>query len=153
AHTLPIPDPKSRPEHLLFRGTSNALVLSVVSGLGPGERGMELVAVTVVTGPRESLLVRRRARLEGVVSELDDLVILLRGYFDIHFTYHGYAGERVADWSGRKTLPRAVEIVFSGKDGSPPSVVLPMAASFPADCIGAFEAGNKDKGRCALRSA
>jgi prepilin-type N-terminal cleavage/methylation domain-containing protein len=152
AHTLPIPDPKSRPEQLLFRGTSKALVLSVVSGLGPGEHGMELVAVTVVTGPRESVLVRRRTRFDGAMSELGDPVILLRGAFDMHFTYHGHAGERVADWSGRQTLPRAVELVFSGRDDSPPSVVLPMAASFPADCIGASAAGTKDKGRCGLRS-
>jgi general secretion pathway protein J len=147
AHTLPITDPKSRPEQLLFNGTADTLILPVVAD--PADGGIEMVAVTVVAGLHERALERRRGPLYSGIAALGHAVTLLRGAFDIRFAYLGYAGERVAEWSGGQSLPRAVEITLADGQRGLPAVILPIAVNLPADCIAASGAG---KLRCALRS-
>jgi len=115
-------------------------------GEAAGPQGEEVVNLTVEAGDDVTQLVRRRAtwfgpRMRLTDAETSDAVILLKGKYDISFSFSERAGDgRLiwhSDWTGDNGLPHSVRlnlqdsrsgaILFAGLE-------FPIEADAPAAC-------------------
>jgi prepilin-type N-terminal cleavage/methylation domain-containing protein len=123
---------------ILFRGTETSLSFPMVSGLGPGRSGVEMVLISVDTSRDGLALVRRHAPLIGsTYGAFSDPVVLFSGPFKYIFRYDTQENRTLPIWANRPELPARVELVIL--DGRGPifsaPIELPVFASLSAGCL------------------
>ncbi len=121
------------------KGAAAAFVASPVAGAGPmairfithgqtsGSSGLEMVALSIKTQDGVTELVRRRAawagprmRLEG--AALQDAVVLIKGKFDIAFTFSDLSAGKLTwhdIWTGENGLPHSVRMTLQDASSNP----------------------------------
>ncbi len=133
-------------------------------GKAAGPQGEEVVNLTVEIGDGFTQLVRRRTpwsgpRMRLTDAQTSDAVILLKGRYDISFSFSERATDGSLawrnDWTGEKGLPRAVRLnVQDSVSGNTllAGAEFPVGADAPAACTGgemdclSFAAANANPG-------
>ncbi|WP_020175960.1 prepilin-type N-terminal cleavage/methylation domain-containing protein [Methyloferula stellata] len=126
---------------------AGAKIIFVTSGGKAAEpQGEEIVSLAIEEGEGFTQLVRRRAPWRGPRMHLedaqpDDPVILLRGKFDISFSFSELAdgGELIwrDDWTGETGLPHSVRLNLQDRTSRAAGLVgaeFPIHANAPTAC-------------------
>jgi Tfp pilus assembly protein FimT len=146
AAALPMRMPGTDNPSLIFAGDAQQLMFVAATGFGAGDRGLELISVTVTKEQDDTVMVRQRGQVSTGPTPLRDPVVLLRGRIQVRFSYQDDQGVTQATWSNRDRLPKAVAIeVFNtvGTSVFPTPVVLKLPTTLAAACL---SAGNADDG-------
>jgi Tfp pilus assembly protein FimT len=146
AAALPMRTPGTDNPSLIFAGEAQQLMFVAATGFGAGDRGLELISVTVTKEQDDTVVVRQRGQVSTGPTPLLDPVVLLRGRIQVRFSYQDDQGVTLATWSNRDRLPKAVAIeVFNavGTSVFPTPVVLKLPTTLAAACL---STGNADDG-------
>jgi Tfp pilus assembly protein FimT len=136
---LPMRTPGTDNPSLIFAGDAQQLMFVAATGFGAGDRGLELISVTVTKEQDDTLVVRQRGQVTTGPTPLRDPVVLLRGRMQVRFSYQDDAGVTLATWSNRDRLPKAVAVEIFNAAGTsvfPAPVVLKLPTTIAAACIG-----------------
>jgi prepilin-type N-terminal cleavage/methylation domain-containing protein len=125
AVSLPMSAPGSDGASVLFKGDATTLVFVAATGFGAGNRGVELISISMVPERDFLSVVRNRGPVANPQPELRDPVVLLRGRMQVRFSYRDRAGQSAATWIGQPDLPAAVAVEIFGAAGNP---ILPVPA-------------------------
>jgi general secretion pathway protein J len=126
----------------LFEGTQ-ASVTFVRTALGPNSSGgLEIVRIGTADDERGPALVRARAPFvpadETVQPSFADRVVLLRGPYQVSFSYAGEDRVWRNAWPPIDRLPRAIRITIrnpASGETLPMSTIAVVRADVPARCI------------------
>jgi general secretion pathway protein J len=135
---LPMPPPGSESGELMFKGDAQNLLFPAATGLGAGNKGLELLSLTVTKEGDITTLVRRRGPIANVGTVLGDPVALLRGRMTMSLSYRDANGQIVPTWDSQKQLPSAVLLDIRGASGLslfPTPVVMPLMINLPVQCL------------------
>ena len=137
-HALPMHTPGSDSSSVMFSGTAGQLLFVAATGFGAGDRGLELISVTVTREEDGIAVVRQRGPVTTGPTPLRDPVILLRGRMQFQFAYRDANGQLQPNWSDREALPQAVVINLANNTGTsifPVPVEMKLPANIVATCI------------------
>lgn len=113
-------------------------MFAAATGFGAGDRGLELISITVTKEENELAVIRQRGPVVAGPAPLRDPVILLRGRMQFRFSYRDEDGQVLPTWSNRDRLPKAVAVeVFNtaGVSVFPVPVLMTLPANLSAACI------------------
>jgi type II secretory pathway component PulJ len=138
AAALPMRTPGTDNPSVIFAGDAQQLMFVAATGFGAGDRGLELISVTVTKEQEDTLVVRQRGQVATGPTPLRDPVVLLRGRMQVRFTYQDDLGQTLEIWSNRDRLPKAVAVNILNAAGTsvfPAPVVLKLPTTMAAACI------------------
>lgn len=154
---LPMPPPGSEANQVLFRGDAQSLLFPAATGFGAGNRGLELLSLTISQDGKETALVRRRGPIANLGTVMGDPVALLHGRMTVSFSYRDGAGQVAPTWQDQSRLPAAVLVDIRGASGAPlfpAPMVMPLMTNLSVDCLKSASGGGDDDaqdsgdGRC-----
>ena len=138
AAALPMSVPGGDGAAVLFKGDANSMVFAAATGLGTGNRGVELISLSGFQDREEVALVRNRGPVANPQLELRDPVVLMKGRMRVRFSYRDHNGKTSQTWIEQPELPAAVAIEIFGAEGNP---ILPVPAlitlpqNFSVECF------------------
>lgn len=138
ALALPMRPPGTDSTSVMFAGDARQLLFVAATGFGAGDRGMELISVTVADEEDGIALVRQRGPVMTGPAPLRDPVVLLRGRMQLQFSYRDDDGQMLATWSNRERLPKAVAVDIRNPAGVsvfPAPLVLRLPTNMAAACL------------------
>jgi hypothetical protein len=144
---LPMRPPGTDTPNLLFRGDPDRIQFVAATGFGAGDRGLELISVSVIKEEDGIALVRERAPVSTVATSFRDPVILLRGRLQVQFAYRDSDGQTLPTWWDRPQLPRSVGVYVYGATGLPVFPV-PVQLNVPTNLAAGCLTGDDDSGGC-----
>jgi Tfp pilus assembly protein FimT len=136
---LPMRTPGTDNPSLIFAGDAQQLMFVAATGFGAGDRGLELISVTVTKEQEDTLVVRQRGQVTTGPTPLRDPVVLLRGRMQVRFSYQDDEGVALATWTNRDRLPKAVAVEIFNAAGTlvfPAPVLLKLPTTIAAACMG-----------------
>jgi general secretion pathway protein J len=136
--SLPMSAPGSDGSTVLFNGQANSLLFAAATGFGAGNRGVELISVSIIADNDMTSVVRNRGPVANPQPVLRDPVVLLRGRMQIRFTYRDHNGQTSSSWVGRPELPSAVAVEIFGAQGNaifPVPAVLALPQNYSVECF------------------
>jgi len=146
---LPMRPPGTDSPNVLFTGDNNQMMFVAATGFGAGDRGVELISVSVVKEDDGSgvALVRQRGPVTTVPTPLRDPVVLMRGRIQVQFSYRDADGQTVQKWTDQRQLPKAVAVYVFGATGLPVFPV-PVLLNLPTNLAASCLSGDDDSGGC-----
>lgn len=138
ALALPMRPPGTDSASVMFVGDAEKLVFVAATGFGAGDRGLELISITVTREQDGIAVVRQRGPVTTGPAPLADPVVLLRGRMQLQFSYRDDDGQILKTWSNRERLPKAVAVDIvntAGVSVFPVPVVMKLPANLAAACI------------------
>jgi general secretion pathway protein J len=138
ALAVPMRPPGSDSASVVFAGEGAQLLFVAATGFGAGDRGLELISVTVTKDGEDTVVVRQRGQVTTGRTPLRDPVVLLRGRLKVGFSYRDDDGRIVPTWSNRQQLPKAVAVDITNNAGTalfPAPVLLKLPANLAAACL------------------
>jgi prepilin-type N-terminal cleavage/methylation domain-containing protein len=144
---LPMRPPGTDTPNMLFRGDPDRIQFVAATGFGAGDRGLELISVSVIKEENGIAVVRERAPVTTVTTPFRDPVVLLRGRLQVQFVYRDADGQTVQSWSDRPQLPRSVGVYVYNSAGLPVFPV-PVQLNLPANLAASCLTGDDDSGGC-----
>lgn len=144
ALAVPMPPPGSDSSSVMFAGSEGQLLFVAATGFGAGDRGLELISITVTREEEGIAVVRQRGPVVTGPAPLRDAVVLLRGRMQFRFSFRDDDGQTVANWSNRESLPKAVAVELFNNAGVsvfPVPVVMKLPATRPAPCTAGDDDG------------
>ncbi len=149
---VPMPPPGSNGSTVLFQGDASNMFFVAATGFGSGDRGLEMISVSIVPDRDGILVVRQRGPAVNPPTSMRDPVILLRGRMQVRFSYRDKEGKWVGNWTARSELPTAVNIEILGPSGQPVfpvAVALPLPVNLSVDCLNREDENPGKTKRCA----
>jgi len=138
SHALPMRPPGSDSSSVIFSGDAGRLLFVAATGFGAGDRGLELISITVTREQDDTAVVRQRGPVSTGPVPLRDPVVLLRGRMRFQFAYRDANGQLQPKWSDRQELPQAVVVNVANNAGTsvfPVPVEMKLPANIIAMCI------------------
>ncbi|MPZ56885.1 MAG: hypothetical protein GEU91_10400 [Rhizobiales bacterium] len=148
---LPMRVPGTDNPSVLFSGDAGKLMFVAATGFGAGDRGLELISITVAREEDGIVVVRERGPVSTAPGPLRDPVILLRGRMQVQFTYRDDDGQVLTNWSNRPQLPKAVAVnVFNtaGVSVFPVPLLITLPTNLAAACIAGGDEDGESGGVC-----
>jgi hypothetical protein len=124
--------------NVLFKGDASQMQFVAATGFGAGNKGLELIVISVVKEENGISLVRQRGPVSTMAAPLRDPVVLLHGRMQVQFAYHDEFGQTVQSWSDRPQLPKSVAVSVYGASGLPVfpvPVLLDLPSDMAASCL------------------
>jgi general secretion pathway protein J len=135
---LPMRPPGTDSSSVIFAGDAGNLLFVAATGFGAGDRGLELISITVTKDQDDFALVRQRGPVVAGPAPLRDPVVLLRGRMQFRFSYRDDEGQVLTSWSNRDRLPKAVAVEVlntAGVSVFPVPVLMKLPANLAAACL------------------
>ena len=145
ALALPMHPPGSDSTSVMFAGSAGQLLFVAATGFGAGDRGVELISVTVTKDEDGIAVVRQRGPVTTGPAPLRDPVVLLRGRMQVRFSFRDDNGQTLASWVNRDGLPKTVAVdIFNNAGVSifPVPVLMKLPANLGGACVASSEEGN-----------
>jgi general secretion pathway protein J len=142
ALALPMRPPGTDSASVMFAGDARQLLFVAATGFGAGDRGLELISVTVTNEGDGIAVVRQRGPVMTGPAPLRDPVILLRGRLLMQFTYRDDDGQALVSWTNRDKLPKGVAVDVRNQAGVsvfPVPFVVRLPTTMPAACLAGAE--------------
>ena len=144
ALALPMRAPGTDSASVMFAGDAEKLLFVAATGFGAGNRGLELISITVAKEEGGISVVRERGPVTTAPTPLRDPVIVLRGRIQLRFSYYEDNGQILQTWSNRERLPKAVAVEIFNTAGVslfPVPVVMRLPANIAAACVSGDDDG------------
>lgn len=135
---LPMSVPGTDGSTVMFKGDATGLVFVAATGFGAGDRGLELISISILPDGDGITVVRQRGPAANPLPELRDPVVLLRGRMQIRFSYRDRNGQVASSWISRAELPSVVAVEVFGAAGNPifpVPAMLRLPTNSSAECI------------------
>jgi len=141
---LPMSPPGTDGSTTYFIGDAKHMIFVAATGFGIGDRGLELVDISMVDNRDDFYLIRQRAPVTNPPAQMRDPVVLLHGRMQVQFSYRDSTGKYLDAWAKRPDLPTAVGVQVIGASGPifPRPLILPVPVNFSVDCLNS-EDGDK----------
>jgi prepilin-type N-terminal cleavage/methylation domain-containing protein len=136
--SLPMRPPGSDEANLLFKGDETNMMFVAATGFGAGNRGVELLTVSVDPDPDGVAVTRKRGPVQSLATVLSDPVVLMRGRMKVSFAYVDAKGLKSPTWVDKDVLPSAVEVQILGASGNPifaVPAVLTLPTRVAVECL------------------
>jgi general secretion pathway protein J len=157
ALAVPMRPPGTDSPSVVFSGDAAQLLFVAATGFGAGDRGLELISITVTKDQDDTVVVRQRGQVTTGPTPLRDPVVLLRGRIQVRFSYRDDEGTILQTWSNRQQLPKAVAVDVANSAGTlvfPVPVVLKLPINIAASCLDDSGGGEgENAGACPSRQA
>jgi prepilin-type N-terminal cleavage/methylation domain-containing protein len=127
--SLPMRPPGSDEANMMF---------VAATGFGAGNRGVELLTVSVDPDPDGVAVTRKRGPVQSLATVLSDPVVLMRGRMKVSFAYVDAKGLKSPTWVDKDVLPSAVEVQILGASGNPifaVPAVLTLPTRVAVECL------------------
>jgi hypothetical protein len=118
------------------------------TGFGVGDRGLELINVSVSGEGDNIFLTRVRSPVSNPPQQFRDPVVLLQGKMQARFIYMDRTGKAFETWANRPNLPAAVAVQLDVPQRGPlfpRPVILPIPVNTSVDCIAISEDEGEEK--------
>jgi general secretion pathway protein J len=141
---LPMRAPGTDSAAVMFAGDAGNLLFVAATGFSAGDRGLELISITVTRDEDGIAVVRQRGPVTTGPAPLRDPVILLRGRMQFRFSYRDDNGQTLQSWSNSERLPKAVAVEILNSAGVsvfPVPVVMKLPANLAATCVSGDDDG------------
>jgi general secretion pathway protein J len=143
---LPMTPPGTDGSSVYFTGDGQRMLFVAATGFGLGDRGVELLNVSVSGEGDDLYLTRRRAPVSNPPQQFRDPVVLLHGRMQARFIYLDDKGKAYETWVNKPVLPSAVAVEVNVPQRGPlfpRPLILPIPVNFDIDCLAGDE--NDDK--------
>lgn len=152
---LPMSVPGGDGAAVLFKGDAHSIVFAAATGFGTGNRGMELISISLIKDRDESALIRTRGVIANPQTELRDPVVLMKGRLQVRFTYRDHSGKSVPAWIEQPELPATVAVEIFGEQGNailPVPALINLPQNYSAECFNPPSDKAKIQVRCSKES-
>ena len=145
---LPMTPPGGDGSIVYFAGDAAKMTFVAATGFGVGDRGLELINVSVSGEGDNIFLTRVRSPVSNPPQQFRDPVVLLQGKMQARFIYMDRTGKAFETWANRPNLPAAVAVQLDVPQRGPlfpRPVILPIPVNTSVDCIAISEDEGEEK--------
>ena len=147
---MPMRAPGVDTKTVLFSGDEQNLTFVAATGFKAGDRGLELITISVVTDQDGTSVVRQRGPISIPPQAQRDPVVLLKGRMQIRFSFRDANGAILPSWNRQAELPRAVMVEVIGASGAPLFAATPaltLTTNYNVTCLFSDEEDDEEDGR------
>lgn len=135
---LPMRAPGVDSKTVLFSGDERNLTFVAATGFNTGDRGLELITISVLTDQDGTSVVRQRGPISIPPQAQRDPVTLLKGRMQVRFSFRDATGAVLPAWNQQAELPRAVMVEVIGASGAPLFATTPaltLTTNYNVTCL------------------